>query len=147
MERELVLKAIADATRMNIMMLLLRHNYCVRALARKLNLSEAAISQHLKVMREAGLLMGEKRGYFMHYDVNRSVLHELATEIQELAAIEQKSCTPEIGGCKTSEQEHCHLEKQDCSAEMKELCHGANLESAKEMKHGQHGYCNCHKTE
>lgn len=59
MDRSLVLKAIADETRMKILTLLLEHNYCVRALARSLELSEAAISQHLKVLREAGLLIGE----------------------------------------------------------------------------------------
>ena len=66
MDRMLVLKAIADETRMKILLLLLRHNYCVRALARKLELSEGAVSQHLKILRDAGLLIGEKKGYFMH---------------------------------------------------------------------------------
>ena len=51
MDKTNVLKAIADETRMNILMLLLRHNYCVRALANELNLTEATISQHLKVLR------------------------------------------------------------------------------------------------
>ena len=76
MDKNKVLKAIADATRMNILTLLLKHNYCVRALANELELTEATISQHLKVLREAGLLVGERRGYFMHYLVNRSVLLE-----------------------------------------------------------------------
>ncbi|MFA6807665.1 MAG: metalloregulator ArsR/SmtB family transcription factor [Eubacteriales bacterium] len=98
MDRLFVLKAIADDSRMNILTLLLLHNYCVRALARKLNLSEAAVSQHLKVLRKAGLLIGEKRGYFMHYDVNRSVLHELATNIEELASIKREFCVPENDG-------------------------------------------------
>lgn len=147
MDRVLVLKAIADETRMNILTLLLQHNYCVRALARKLNLSEAAISQHLKVLREAGLLIGEKRGYFMHYDVNRNVLHELAADIEELAAIERELCTPESGGGHTSEQELCHVQKQKCSAEVKEFCHGSDFELKGESHHERHGHCNCHKSE
>jgi predicted transcriptional regulator len=44
---------------MNILTLLLRNNYCVRTLANELNLTEATISQHLKVLREAGLLVGK----------------------------------------------------------------------------------------
>ena len=47
MDFQKVLKAIADETRLKILMLLLRHNYCVRALANELKLSEATISQHL----------------------------------------------------------------------------------------------------
>ncbi len=89
MDRMLVLKAIADKTRMKILSLLLRHNYCVRALARKLELSEGAVSQHLKILRDAGLLIGEKKGYFMHYDVDRGVLHALAAEIDGLASLER----------------------------------------------------------
>lgn len=59
MDKREVLKAVADETRMNILKLLLGHNYCVRALANELGLTEATISQHLKVLREAGLLVGK----------------------------------------------------------------------------------------
>lgn len=90
-----VLKAIADETRFKILKLLLQHNYCVRVLSRKLELSESAISQHLKVLREAGLLVGVKKGYFMHYDVDRDRLNELATKIKELALIKREVCSPE----------------------------------------------------
>ena len=123
MDRSLLLKAIADETRMKILTLLLKHNYCVRALARNLELTEATISQHLKVLREAGLIFGEKRGYFMHYDVERAVLRELAGEIEALAAIEREVCTPENGGCRASEQKKCHV-KSKCSEEIIEFCHG-----------------------
>ena len=85
MDRTRVLKALADETRMKILTLLLTHNYCVRALANELGLSEATVSQHLKVLREAGLLTGEKRGYYMHYDVERPVLKELAADLLALA--------------------------------------------------------------
>jgi len=145
-DRMLILKAIADETRMKILSLLLRHNYCVRALARKLELSEGAVSQHLKVLRDAGLLIGEKKGYFMHYDVNRDVLHALAAEIEGLASLEWELCTPEEGGCHSSEQEHCHLQKQDCSEEVHEACHGAD--SAKGGNFHEHsGHCSRHESE
>ncbi|HCA28093.1 MAG TPA: ArsR family transcriptional regulator [Ruminococcaceae bacterium] len=143
MDRALVLKAIADETRMNILTLLLHHNYCGRALARKLDLSEAAISQHLKVLREAGLLIGEKRGYFMHYDVNRNVLHELATNIEQLAVIERELCTPEQGRCQPSERGRCHVNKKDCITEAKMIYHGPNfkLKGEDQREHNEHCCC------
>lgn len=104
----LLLKAISDETRMNILTLLLKHSYCVRALARNLHLTEATISQHLKVLREAGLLMGEKRGYFMHYDVKREKLRELAIDIELLANIERKGCTIEKGISPSFEHQKRH---------------------------------------
>lgn len=88
-----VLRAIADDTRMKIISLLLRHPYCVRALARELNLSEATVSQHLKVLRQAGLVTGDKRGYYMHYLVERSVLLDLADDLIALAALGQENAS------------------------------------------------------
>lgn len=85
MDKVRVLKALADESRMKIVTLLLDHPRCVRGLARQLSLSEATISQHLKVLREAGLVIGERRGYFVHYAVERSVLQALTAELHALA--------------------------------------------------------------
>ena len=132
MDRTLVLKAIADETRMRIVMLLLQRNYCVRALARKLERSEAAVSQHLKILREAGLLVGEKIGYFVHYNVNKDVLHELTQSIESLISIERKNCSPEAGGCRDEENVKCH-NRENCSF-------------TKTVRHrsGCDGQCQCH---
>ena len=96
MERTPALKALADETRMKLVELLLRHDCCVRALAKRLGVSEAAVSQHVKVLREAGLVNGERRGYFMHYQVRRETLRELGAEIAALADV---SCEEREAGC------------------------------------------------
>ncbi len=119
-----VLKAMANETRMEILTLLLRHNYCVRALANELDLSEATISQHLKILREAGLLIGEKRGYFMHYDVEKTALIELAREIEALAGMEREGCHPKLrSDCPVELKPSCH-KKGTCDEETIEFCHG-----------------------
>ncbi|NLD87816.1 MAG: winged helix-turn-helix transcriptional regulator [Clostridiales bacterium] len=125
-----VLKAIADDTRLKIVKLLLRHNYCVGALARNLGLTEAAVSQHLKVLREAGLLIGEKRGYFMHYDVDREQLRTLASEFVELAKIQREACNPEKEDCIQEKRNRCHAHKtgKKCSEEVRIFCHGPKTE-------------------
>lgn len=94
MDHLVLFKALADGTRLKIVRLLLEHRRCVRALARELDLSEAAVSQHLKVLREAGIVIGQRRGYFMHYDVDRRSLQDLAREIGDLAAVE-RTCPPD----------------------------------------------------
>lgn len=91
MDKMKILKAIADESRMKILKLLLEHSYCVGALANKLVLTEATVSQHLKVLREAGLIVGEKHGYFMHYTVKREVLLDIAKKLEAVAAIGQDS--------------------------------------------------------
>ena len=86
------LKALADPNRMKIVQILLRHNMCVHSLSKKLGITQAAVSQHIKVLREAGLIKGEKRGYFMHYEVDREVLRELAARINALADTVKCEC-------------------------------------------------------
>lgn len=79
------LKALADEKRLTIIGLLLRHDLCVGALSQRLDVSEAAVSQHLKVLREAGLVAGEKRGYYTHYTVNRDLICQTAEELAHMA--------------------------------------------------------------
>ena len=93
MDHLVLFKALADGTRLKIVRLLLEHRRCVRALARELELSEAAVSQHLKVLREAGIVIGQRRRYFMHYDADRRTLQDLAREIGDLGAVE-RTCPP-----------------------------------------------------
>ncbi len=79
------LKALADETRLKLVGLLLSHDLCVGALAHRLGISEAAVSQHLQVLRKAGLIKGEKRGYWTHYAVERDVLKDLAERLKTIA--------------------------------------------------------------
>lgn len=111
MKINIILKALSDGTRFRIVELLLKRNYCVRALSRKLGISESAVSQHIKLLKESGLLTGKKSGYFMHYMVNRELLRELSNEIERLASTTQELCTPAEGKCTTAEHNKCHSGK------------------------------------
>ncbi|MDI9499002.1 MAG: metalloregulator ArsR/SmtB family transcription factor [Bacillota bacterium] len=126
MDLKTVLKALADETRLNILTLLLRHSYCVRALAKELQLTEATISQHLRVLRDAGLLTGEKRGYYMHHVVERSVLLELSGVIAAMAASDQEACRPEQRDDCPAVTEHACSENGKCSDEVRKFCHGTD---------------------
>jgi len=66
-----VFKALSDSNRLKIFTLLSRRTLCVNALVRCLNISQPAVSQHLRVLREADLIKVEKRGYWMHYSANK----------------------------------------------------------------------------
>lgn len=96
-----MLKALSDPTRFKIMELLLENNYCVGAVAKRLNITESAVSQHLKILRDAGMIVGKKIGYFVHYEVDASSLLSLAASIEELAdRNERKSCDMMTDECK-----------------------------------------------
>lgn len=67
MDLALMLKALGEPTRLKIYLALLERKHCVRSLSKKLGITESAISQHMKVMKDAGLVYGEKYGYHTHY--------------------------------------------------------------------------------
>lgn len=78
-------KALGDETRLKLFLLLSEKRICVKGLAKVLNISESAVSQHLKILKEAGLIKGEKVGYYVHYIVQKDVLIELQKLIGILA--------------------------------------------------------------
>mgnify|MGYP001147170538 CR=1 FL=1 len=109
-----VLKALSDETRLHMVTLLLKHDFCVGALAKNLSVSKAAVSQHLQVLRKAGVVKGEKRGYFTHYHVSRDLLKEVAEQLMELSSQEKQRS----GNCtQNTEGEHICCRKEGDSDE------------------------------
>ena len=106
MELVTLCRALGDETRMRIYRLLLQRGYCVGALARKLGISESAVSQHLKLMREAGLIAGEKRGYHVHYVIDHAAAEDMAASLLSLTKETPSPCTPAYGGCDEAEYLH-----------------------------------------
>ncbi len=73
-----VFSALAEPHRRSILeMLASEGQLSATAIARKFRVSPPAISQHLKVLREAGLLRMEKRAQQRLYQVNPEAMHEL----------------------------------------------------------------------
>lgn len=69
-----VFKALSVETRVRIVQLLKERALCVNALARRLGVTPAAVSQHLRILRDVGAVTAEKRGYYVHYRVNEKTL-------------------------------------------------------------------------
>jgi DNA-binding transcriptional ArsR family regulator len=110
------MKVLSDQTRFSIVHMLLSRDYCVGGLARMLDISEAAVSQHLRLLNEVGIVSGEKKGYFKHYQVERSVISNLAGALLNLVGTERTvlgECHPRAREtCKLCNAEH-HVEKQN----------------------------------
>ena len=78
-------KALSHETRLRLLELLRTGPLCVGALARTLGVSEAATSQHLRILREAGLVKGEKQGYWTHYALQPEAFEQLALALRQMA--------------------------------------------------------------
>lgn len=140
MELLSILKILGDETRFKILQLLLTNDFCVGALAYRLGISEAAVSQHIQVLRKGGLLKGEKRGYWTHYSVERGVLVQTAEALRDLAARPAASeyvCQREsLSGinrgeeikkmckCKCEHPEKLQGKPGQCSQQQIKECHG-----------------------
>ena len=62
---------------------------CVNALAHRLGVTQSAVSQHLRILKNLGLVKGERRGYNVHYAVDHQTLERLHDQFFK-ALIEEK---------------------------------------------------------
>jgi len=62
-----VFRALGSEPRLKIVRALRERALCVGALAARLGMTESAVSQHLRVLRVAGLVVSDKRANFVHY--------------------------------------------------------------------------------
>jgi len=69
-----VFRVLSVDTRVRIVQLLRERALCVNALAARLDVTSAAVSQHLRVLRDANLVTPDKRGYYVHYQINERTL-------------------------------------------------------------------------
>ena len=77
-----VLEALGDPTRRAVFELLAEQPLAVGELARRLPVSRPAVSQHLRVLRDAGLVTDRPEGTRRVYSVNPAALEELRTYVE-----------------------------------------------------------------
>src|SRR4051794_2019361 len=83
-----LLKALADPVRLRLLSLVASHGggeACVWGLSDAFDLSQPAISHHLKVLHESGLLGRSKRGVWVYYRVVPEALADLGALIGGVA--------------------------------------------------------------
>ncbi len=149
-----ILKAMGDQNRFQIIRLLLENDLCVGALSRVIGVSKPAISQHLKILREAGLVKGEKIGYWTHYRVERDLLGESARYLRELCEVHYENgdkdaliCLRTTGSklniegralemCKNccEQPDKLKIKPEKCTPEQIKECHGDEKEHACECE-------------
>lgn len=78
------LKALADPTRREILNLLKGGKKSAGELCEHFDISAAAISRHLSVLKEADLVYDSREGKFIYYTLNTSVLEETLLWIADL---------------------------------------------------------------
>ena len=78
------MKALSDPIRREILGMLKNGRMAAGDIAGHFDISDAAISRHLSVLKEANLIRDTREGKFIFYDLNASVLEELLLWISDL---------------------------------------------------------------
>ena len=98
-----VFKALGDPTRLRIFRMLASHpekKVCVGRIAERVGVSQPAVSQHLRVLKQAGLVEPNREGFRVHYRIVRDALTALRTDWDAL-------CAPDAG------ESPCHDHDQE----------------------------------
>ena|SRR3989339_826052 len=77
-------KILSVDKRIEIIELLKKESMSVNALAEVLKITQSAASQHLRVLRGAGLVKNERRGYWIYYSLNRDTLEKCRQRLNRI---------------------------------------------------------------
>ena len=78
------LKALADPTRREILNLLKDGKRSAGEISEQFDISAAAVSRHLSVLKDADLVTDTRDGKFIFYELNASVLEKILLWISDL---------------------------------------------------------------
>ncbi|MEU2522310.1 helix-turn-helix transcriptional regulator [Streptomyces sp. S-9] len=94
-----VIRVLGDPLRLKIVTLLARETLCTTHLVEETGAKQTNLSNHMKVLREAGIVETEPCGRFTYYKLKPEVLSGLSEQFAELAtsaraAAENKRACP-----------------------------------------------------
>lgn len=76
-----ILRAVAEKNRLRILKMLEDDTLCVCEITSVLNLAVSTVSQHLKVLKEAGIVVEDKDGKWINYKINSHPSNPVITSI------------------------------------------------------------------
>ncbi|WP_042143396.1 helix-turn-helix transcriptional regulator [Paucisalibacillus sp. EB02] len=94
-----ILKLLGDKTRLAMMKILDKHDCCVCEFVAIFKTSQPSISQHLRKLRDLGLVKEERRGQWIFYSINKSneyypfiqqILEQLPSQDDKLKDLEEQ---------------------------------------------------------
>ena len=85
-------QAMANETRREIIRLLKQKDMTAGEIASHFSISKPSISRHLDMLKNAGLIVPERKGNQILYAINMTVLQEMAVEFLSLVQKKEESC-------------------------------------------------------
>lgn len=72
-----IFKALNDETRRKIIELLKQKDMNAGEIAEEFNISKPSISHHLDILKRADLITSEKKGQYVYYSLNTTIVEDL----------------------------------------------------------------------
>lgn len=91
MSFQATMKALSDSTRREILEMLKKGKMSAGEICERFDVSDAAISRHLSVLKDADLVRDERDGKYIYYELNASVLEEIMLWITSLKGDENNA--------------------------------------------------------
>lgn len=76
-------KALSDPTRREILHLLKQQKLSAGEIGRHFNMTAATVSHHLAVLKQANLVLDQREGKYIYYELNLSVFEEVLSWVQD----------------------------------------------------------------
>jgi DNA-binding transcriptional ArsR family regulator len=77
-------KILSVDKRIEIIEILKKEPTSVNSLAENLGITQSAVSQHLRVLKAAGLVIDERQGYWIYYSLNKSALEKCRQRLNRI---------------------------------------------------------------
>ena len=78
------IRALSDPTRRNILEMLKDGRLSAGEIASRFSVTDAAVSKHLSVLKDADLIRDAREGKYIFYELNASVLEEVMLWLMSL---------------------------------------------------------------
>lgn len=99
-------RVLSAPVRVEILFILKKGPKCVGALCARLGVSQGAVSQHLRVLRNAGLVRAQKRGAFVHYQIDERTFRKWKQTVDGLFEFDvSRDCSCVSSTCLKEEKE------------------------------------------
>jgi ArsR family transcriptional regulator len=107
-EQAALFAALSEPTRLKLLRILYHQSppgfRCVNNLSQIMGITQPAVSQHLRVLKSVGLVVGERRGFRMHYQINPTGLKRCQEILSTTLEFDERGAK---GPCKRN----CHSKK------------------------------------
>lgn len=108
-----IFKQLGDSARIRIFWILCHYEECVINISALMNMSSPAVSHHLRVLKDNGLIEGRRDGKEVYYKVKDSeicrLLHQMIEEVMEVACPEKENETNSASPAETAKRVHHYL--------------------------------------